>query len=649
MYTVLIMSKNAMECMHQFYPLLSKDIDEGKIGICQWMESGTTVDTAVPELYDLTCNKRAWKAIVVGTEVNESSDKYPADPINPYDFYEDESHKGPVAEGESIVDCCAPLIRLTHMLSGAPIPDPEFEAVIVESENKAPRVEYHPAFSEELIEARRACTEWNEKNTFKGLPPDEIILIKARKNEAANDASLSAYLSWQVHTEAESSEFWKRNLYPSCCRFLLFNISGHGDLRQSSDLFRLWVGVVLISRNNIDPNVLQAHRLYVLNVILDSKLLSESFQKTVSCLNTAIYRLNKRIDEETSESMEEDDGNLHYKIHVPVLIQSEKTAKLKHNIEQDLSKEVGAYDIAGWEDYTKSTKEAIKTLAKLSNRTFNQAADGIRKKCRYTEDEVCGITHYQEEDIKESMGETYEEILQQQRELPLSEIEFDENIEGAGKRVRNAMIGSITEQQASFATVVSVIISACFMIPALLYNTSAAGFAAIAVSTVLLIMAGKTVMLLQKSRINGLIKNFRTVFFETVSKITGNSPAYSNFLSSIASYMHGSSYLAVWHKKKSEYGSSYYAEKRYIESAKALLAKISRWSLALHAKVDMNVTDLQSEEIFIERDGFDSVYSLGTDKMTNIPINKIGTYIESPFEFVERLEIEREEAYDNND
>ena len=143
------------------------------------------------------------------------------------------------------------------------------------------------------------------------------------------------------------------------------------------------------------------------------------------------------------------------------------------------------------------------------------------------------------------MGETYEEILQQQRELPLSEIEFDENIEGAGKRVRNAMISSITEQQASFATVVSVIISACFMIPALLYNTSAAGFAAIAVSTVLLIMAGKTVMLLQKSRINGLIKNFRTVFFETVSKITCNSPAYSNFLSSITSYMHGSSYLAV--------------------------------------------------------------------------------------------------------
>ena len=45
---------------------------------------------------------------------------------------------------------------------------------------------------------------------------------------------------------------------------------------------------------------------------------------------------------------------------------------------------------------------------------------------------------------------------------------------------------------------------------------------------------------------------------------------------------------------------------------------------------------------------YDSLYSFDVGKDFVVPLNRIGSDIESPFGFIERIEIEREEVYDND-
>ena len=40
-----------MELFHQFHPLFLEQLNAGSIGLCRWLEAGTSVETALPELY----------------------------------------------------------------------------------------------------------------------------------------------------------------------------------------------------------------------------------------------------------------------------------------------------------------------------------------------------------------------------------------------------------------------------------------------------------------------------------------------------------------------------------------------------------------------------------------------------------------------
>ena len=50
MYSVLIQNQKTMESFRQFHPIFMEAISDEKIGICQWLEAGTTIDTTVPGL-----------------------------------------------------------------------------------------------------------------------------------------------------------------------------------------------------------------------------------------------------------------------------------------------------------------------------------------------------------------------------------------------------------------------------------------------------------------------------------------------------------------------------------------------------------------------------------------------------------------------
>ena len=134
MYSVIIQNKRTMESFGQFHPLFSETLEKGEVGICQWMEAGTTVEDALPELINLVEGKESWRAVIVRIQDEEDMAVQPAARMNPYDFYENADGDGKIRENP------VPLVRLTHMLGGMPVPETRFEARIVESDRMNPKV-----------------------------------------------------------------------------------------------------------------------------------------------------------------------------------------------------------------------------------------------------------------------------------------------------------------------------------------------------------------------------------------------------------------------------------------------------------------------------------------------------------------------------
>lgn len=651
MYTVLIQSKKTLDCLQQFYPLFSESIEADDIGICQWVEAGETVDTAMPELYDLISHKRAWKAVVVCSEFDDINTKYPADAVNPYDFLENKDREGLTIVDGRIIDCDAPLIRLTHMLGGIPAPEPKFKATIVESENRVPRMEFYPVDDEESATQKKIYNAWTEENMFKGLPPTEIVLVKVRKASAAKEMFSLVKASWQVHTEADSSEFWKRNLYPHNCRFLVFDMEQRGVMKRQNDLFKLWIGILLISQNDIDPNVLQAHRLYSLKVLLNEGALAESFQQTINKLNMAKYQLEKSLAKEAESVSEVDAPIPDYTVGVPVSFQLPKVSDLHFDTgDYALAGGIGSGDMDIWETYSKKAKREIQTLIQSVDRTLDQAASRLRDQCEYSEADVFPLTPYQEEDFRISLSKNYKEMLEKQETLPGKVSATEEEIGDADSNVRQIILQRMTNSQIVFAFGVAISSLVLCMIPGFFFSPSKAviGVATL-IAVAILGIAGLMVLLSQKKALINATKRFQMVFQTAVGELSHNASAFSDFLSSVASHIRGCSYLNTMETKRLKRDSSYYFKKKHLKAIDIFLSKLSLWSSALHIKVDLTSVDaIELIDNLVEDIDYDSLYSFDVGKDFVVPLNQIGVTISSPFGFIEKIEIEREEVYDND-
>jgi hypothetical protein len=458
-----------MDCLQQFYPLLAESIDRDEIGLCQWIDTGRTVDTAMPGLYEMIARRRSWKAVFVDTEPDDPHGPYPADPFNPYDFLENREREGMTVEDGVLVDCEAPLIRLTHMLGGIPSPEPKFEARLIEESGRVPRMEYHPVYDEKTAERKRAYDAWLEANAFRGAPPTEIILLKARNAAAAADTLNRVSSSWMVHTEEDSSEFWRRNLYPHNCRFLVCDMQKRGATRRESDLFRFWLGVLLISRNEIDPNVLQAHRLYSLTVELDESAASESFQQTVNRLNVARHRLRKSIERDDQLRAGTDAPIPDYQIGVPVSFQLPRVSDAQLDSgDFGLTGGAESSDLRVWSAYSAAARRELETLVRSADRTLDKASERVREKCRYTEAEVTPLTQYQEEDMNDALRKDYRSILVRQESLPGSLQDVEADIDAADADFRDGAIARVTARQAAFAFGVPIALAVLCILPGLI-------------------------------------------------------------------------------------------------------------------------------------------------------------------------------------
>lgn len=649
-YTVIIQSQRTMESFSQYQLLFADAVRSGRIGVCKWIESGTTVETALPELSSLTDDKQEWRAVIVRYADGDCMEAYGTAARNPYDF--EINRDGEEQRGESPV----PLVRLTQMLGGVPPREIQFRTEVVREAHKAPRTVYVPI---EDGERERVYRELVRKYRFDGKLPASVLLVTVRDSGYRDEERLDR--SWEPHRESESSEFWKRNHFPSGCRFLVYDFKAQGPIQREADSFGFWYAVMLLSTNEWDSGTIQAYRLYTVRTVMDRPAMTQAFQDLADRLRDAKRSLERSIRQDIEDGIYGEEPLPEYRMEVSVPVRSpDLEACLPSSGPFRLLSAGVATDVANWTGQRKKAEETLEASVRSAGRALDQTADRLRDTYTLTEDMVTPLNPYQEEDIRRELEECYSEVVELQGKLPDEDVSRDEGLQEAARSVWEYLLGRVERLAALAGPALAAVLLALAAAPAVVERiadkTGSAAVIAAAVGGIVLcaLLAAALALLWQKLRLDRLIRRYVRLLKEAFNELTEQAGDYSTYMSRIGSHQRGSSYLDVSTRKKGRSGAEHSMKYRHITAINLLLGKLRKWGKAYRLEVDYTTprpeNPAQAVEVDVTAAPMDNrAYAFDAQTVYPVAVNRSGMWMESPYPFAGRIEIVREELYDDDD
>ena len=644
-YSVLIQNQKTMEQFHQFHPLFLEQLNAGSIGLCRWMESGTSVETALPELYDMVNDKDKWRAIIVRLEDEKDMAGFPVSKVNPFDFDPDFTADESLAEQ-------IPLVRLTRMLGGVPAPEITFREETISEEGKSDRVVYVPVEDDEANERYEAlCRRYH----FDGVRPTEILMISVRKELVRTKEDIRN--AWLDEQGDLSSFFWKRNGYPSMCRFLVYELADKGPYRYRADMFRFWTTVLLLATNEIDASTLQAYRLYRTGVEISGPALKRCFQTASSRTVSARKYIEREIETQRLEKQRDIENTQapDYRLSVSVALQTPATSEAEvsediyGSVSDGASKEIGA-----WNMQDSRARYVIRQIIKSVERSLDEAAMGMHGKCGYPPESVKELNRYQVEDMEESLERQRFSILNKREALPIGETACARELDAADRAVRKELLRRFTGSPlgigyAIFAALVLLCCVPGFLLGYVYAPDSLGGVAGAAAGLLIFGAIGALIgALIQRAQIRRLLKQYNIVLDRRVAEMADSALVYSDYLSTIASHIHGRSYMNTLLNRALGQEEVTMDERYHLRELQRFQHRLKTWGKALHISVDYSV-GLEREVTVDTRSSAVSnpLYALETGNDREVPVNRSGITVQSPVGFVTKLVIQQEELYDD--
>lgn len=645
MYSVIIQNKRTMESFGQFHPLFSETLAKGEVGICQWMEAGTTVEDALPELINLVEGKESWRAVIVRIQDEEDMAVHPAARMNPYDFYENADGDGKIRENP------VPLVRLTHMLGGIPVPETRFEARIVESDRMNPKVIYEPVTDPEEMAAHEKLSE---KYRLKTKMPEEILLVTLCTHPKDRDDYLRNV--WENRKEQESSEFWKRNQYPGSCRFLYCEETKEGEVRRTGDLFYFWTSVLLLASNFINPNTLQAYRLHRMSVEFDKEEMARIMQESADRAERAIRFIKDSIRRELEKTQHTESQIPDYRLDSPVeLHMPEKKNFYVSTADFGLFSRRESSDMAQWKERQMLSERGVASTLIRAERALDQSADRVRRFSEYPSEDIKPLNEYSKLDFQEELDNLFDDIFVQRNSLPgsgdgdkIRQAELD-------KKVKDTITHRVTGKRALCLLGIAAVLSFLCTLPALVqllkqgWGSLPGMLFEFGICVAVFVGIEVLILLLRKGALRAAIGDYNRFVHSIVVHICENASTYSRYMSGIMSYMRGNSYLNQTKKKLFLKDEARYYKENHIHALKNYREDVKRWSEALYLPVSMN-TSATDDNLYIDVQippYSNPLYTFENGESYEIPVNNTGDMVNAPFGFIRRLTIVREELYDD--
>ena len=643
MYSVLIQNQKTIELFQEFHSLFMESMNNGQIGVCRWMEPGTTVDTALPELRKMIEDKEEWRAIIVRVVDEEDMLHYECDSQNPFDFTY--FHQENLKYQENPV----PLVRVTNMLGGMPAPDIKYEAKTVCEENKSPRIVYVPTKSDE---DNRIYNELVEKYDYDGKAPSEIVLISVRAAQKEKKESIEKV--WINYKEIESSNFWKKNGYSTQCRFVTYDIKKQGNVQYIADMFKFWTAVLMLAKNKIDTDELQAYRLYKVDVDINRNLLGETIQKTVNRMQGAKHYMQQMIYSENNKEMVKERKLPNYRMEVPVSfdIPGHRAMNIEPGKFPLIARDVGS-DLKQWNEVKRMAEFKLRGVVDKAEIALDESAERMRVLCSMEDSEVLKIDKYQNRMMNSDLKNLFRLMQNIQTELPDSDVIVSEGTRKHAEEVHKSILERITSGQIKGIIGIMLLLIFLSVIPGLLvFTLQNVGDKKSLISFFLLLLdvfvIPITVMVIsQKRSIKEMIDKYNLALYQSIRKIGENAGLYSEFLSSIVSHSRGKSYLHILKNKTFSVSNKHRTIEKHMRAVESMLDTLEIWSKAFYLDVSLNPGYYEDNEFDIKiNPAQNRVYTLEYGNEYQVPLNKSGDKLNVGYEFVTKMELIREELYD---
>lgn len=672
MHTVIILNKHTSELLKDFKFLFKPFVSDGSISFCDWNESGTDIQSSVPDLYKKIKGKKEWRAVVVTTEsMNESSDVPVADMKNPFDFVKEDSVKQIPKESE------IPLVRLTHMLCGYPTTTVKnFERGFEytdEHTGKICRVRVSEMTEEEIYqlsadhgdqlksiymeektseEHEKAQKELIERYAFSDVRPREMILIATRKHFTDED---HIYASWKNQLEMESSDFCSRNKYPSICRFLCYSITNAENSMYMKELIEFWISVLTLSVNRIQASSLQAYKLYRMNVTVSIEEMEKLLNDHLNKMSAAYQFVEQRLKVRPVYSFEGEE-ELVEKQSIPVIFEGEA----KDNMYVDagkigLSRDCPKDEMSFWNFEVREKLRNIEKYMKAPRRAIDKASQHLKDRTESFYGDEYELDKFQLSDLKEEIERLEMEILASNTRSIIDEARVREEINKTDKRVKQDI--SVRMRKSTVLKVGALVLAVYLLgfVPYLI-NSYKIGteefFASIGLSLGALALAGLgglIALFILRKRIVRSMEGFNDVIKGMVKDVNASADKFEDYFSLVCTYMKAQSIYRGTKLKGDTLSSAKMNLRAHKQALRACIERDEELAVSYGVKRNMevvrNVTSFFDENK-LPKDN--SLYYFESAKSKiEIPLNSTGDLIKAPYSFVAALKIEREDIFDD--
>ncbi len=647
MYSVLIQNSKTIDSFLRYRPFFAEALTAGQIGICRWNEFGRTIETALPELSSLTDDKEEWRAIIVRHTDDHDMSAFESADNNPYDFEVNRDLPG-FEENE------VPLVRLTQMLGGVPPVEVSFEAEVIQEEHMQPRTVYHPVKNAELIRQRDALAEFYE---FDGRKPSSILIISMRRKPDQDEKlAHEADQAWKKKKESWSSEFWKRNQYPSACRFLVYDYEFHGPVQREADDFNFWLSVLLLSLNKVDASTLQAYRLYTVRTILDKDAMKRVFQEQADLLRDSKKVIQKEIRKQIEGRLVFEEELPDYRLDVPVVLNLPKRGDIEVSPRSfPFLSEGQLADFSVWRTEKNRIEEHLVRSVRSANRSLDQTAARMRNNLDIDEAEAEPLNRYQVEDLTRETDQLYRDIVKMQGSLPTEDVSADPKIVQVTDEIQDELSKRVMKGPVLFVGVMTAVLLVMAAFPAVIRLVNGTenrltgilimiifGAAAAAIDAII-------ILALQKHYLNKLILRYDQIIADAFNELEDDADQYTKYLSSIASHSRGIAHLDM--SSRLQITEEEQKDDRFvhIRAINAFLGRLKQWGKAQHLNLDLESRRPDSR-ITVDTTvspADNKLYVFEAGKYSPVEINHSGLTMQSPYSFTKKIEILREELYDD--
>ena len=660
-FTVVILDPRGYDFLGRDSVLFAVAQAQGDVALCQWNQAGTSLANALPDLGALIADQQDWRAIVVWLpETSTTTTGCPiTDQPNPFDFDPKALDPSPPAESREA------LVRLSHMLGGFPFIEP------MRFQRTEPTAKERAAIPPRLLEPHYMPVEWPEADKERQAylveryrlhfkEPSEVILVSPKIIDESSDDPTPT--STTIIQENQASTFWRRNNYPSLCRFITAKVYHPSHVRYEASLFDFWLGVLTLATNDIPASALQGYRLYEMETIVDKDKLADSISYVINRETVAQKSLTAALaaTEDVTIPLNEDvlTGE-----DVPLTfgeITDAPSAETDHfglAIDCRHDDPVFTEDPPAWFDTVNQIAHYLKFFLRAPQRTLQAAAAQVRDRAEAFAGKPQVLDQWQLKDLDEAIDALGWQAVTPARAYLLDFDAARDRLEPRDTAVQGRINVRIPRHTATVLGTAALAFALLAFLPFWLFTgIRSAGTVPVAILLSLVAVAviasgGLAVLRLLQGNIFKAIKGFNLELWQFCREVVASAADFEAYLSNLLTLMKAHS-IKLGAQSHESFVS---ARKMNLRNHQTWLTQVPEHMrlLATSFGITPQARVLEDDDLlfdFTVEPVASDLYRFPLDNVPQkVPLGAGGDQVVAPYPFLARLNLQRVELYETDE